>query len=70
MLRGKCAELCGAYHSEMLFNVKVVSQADYDKHIDDLKASGRTGQLPNGLNREKLEPAEQAKIPTTQGSSN
>nr|WP_029209969.1 cytochrome c oxidase subunit II [Arsenicicoccus bolidensis] len=68
--KGKCAELCGTYHSEMLFNVKVVSQADYDKHIANLKASGRTGQLPNGLNREKLEPAEQAKIPTTQGSSN
>ena len=24
---GKCAELCGAYHSEMLFNLKVVSVA-------------------------------------------
>ena len=23
---GKCAELCGEYHSEMLFNVKVVSE--------------------------------------------
>ena len=25
---GKCAELCGVYHSRMLFNVKVVSPAD------------------------------------------
>ena len=24
--QGKCAELCGAYHSQMLFQVKVVSQ--------------------------------------------
>ena len=27
---GKCAELCGEYHSRMLFNVKVVSRAEYD----------------------------------------
>ena len=26
--KGKCAELCGAYHSQMLFNVKVVAQAE------------------------------------------
>ena len=42
---GKCAELCGAYHSRMLFNLKVVSQADYDKHIADLKAAGNEGLL-------------------------
>jgi cytochrome c oxidase subunit 2 len=29
----------------MLFNVKVVSQSDYDKHIADLKAAGQVGQL-------------------------
>ena len=28
---GQCAELCGQYHSMMLFKVKVVEQADYDK---------------------------------------
>ncbi len=42
---GKCAELCGEYHSMMLFNVKVVSQSDYDQHIADLKAAGQVGQL-------------------------
>src|SRR5699024_10305054 len=26
---GKCAELCGEYHSEMLFNVKVVSKEEF-----------------------------------------
>ena len=30
---GKCAELCGQYHSLMLFQVKVVSDADYAKYI-------------------------------------
>ena len=43
--KGKCAELCGEFHSMMLFNVKVVSEADYAKHIEDLKAAGQVGQL-------------------------
>ena len=52
--QGKCAELCGAYHSQMLFNVKVVEQAEYDAHIAELKAKGNEGQLDNGLNREQV----------------
>lgn len=43
--KGKCAELCGEFHSAMLFNVKVVSQAEYEKHLADLAAAGNTGQL-------------------------
>lgn len=31
--RGKCAELCGVYHSRMLFNVKVVSPERYDQYL-------------------------------------
>src|SRR6478735_3763208 len=42
---GKCAELCGEYHSSMLFNVKVVSREDYDAHIEELKAKGQEGSL-------------------------
>jgi cytochrome c oxidase subunit 2 len=42
---GKCAELCGEYHSMMLFNVKVVSQSEYEKHLLDLQAAGQVGQL-------------------------
>ncbi|MBD3782403.1 MAG: cytochrome c oxidase subunit II [Micrococcales bacterium] len=52
--KGKCAELCGAYHSQMLFNVKVVSRADYDQHMADLRAADQTGLLGNTLNREQL----------------
>ena len=33
---GKCAELCGEYHSEMLFSVKVVSEAEYDAYLATL----------------------------------
>jgi cytochrome c oxidase subunit 2 len=42
---GKCAELCGDYHSAMLFNVKVVSEGAYQAHIAALKAKGYTGTL-------------------------
>lgn len=33
---GKCYELCGAYHSRMLFNVKVVTQSEYEQFLNDL----------------------------------
>lgn len=45
---GKCAELCGVDHSRMLFNVKVVSRAEYDAHIEELRERGQTGQLETG----------------------
>ena len=49
--RGKCAELCGEYHSEMLFTVKVVSAEEYQQHLADLKAKGQTGTLETNLGR-------------------
>jgi len=54
VFRGKCAELCGEYHSEMLFNVNVVDRAEYDDHIASLEAAGQTGALTNELNRSGL----------------
>lgn len=48
---GKCAELCGEYHSEMLFNVKVVSQEEYDAYIQSLEDEGNTGRLGDEYNR-------------------
>jgi cytochrome c oxidase subunit 2 len=33
---GKCYELCGAYHSRMLFWVEVVTEAEYDAHLAEL----------------------------------
>jgi cytochrome c oxidase subunit 2 len=44
--KGKCAELCGEFHSAMLFNVHVASELDYQHHLDQLRAKGQTGQLP------------------------
>ena len=52
--QGKCAELCGAYHANMLFNVKVVERDEYDAHIQSLRDQGQTGLLPNDLNMEEI----------------
>lgn len=43
---GKCSELCGVYHSRMLFNVEVVSKADYQKYLDDQSAAGLEADQP------------------------
>jgi cytochrome c oxidase subunit 2 len=40
---GKCAELCGTYHSAMLFNVHVVSEDEYNAYLKTLSAKGQTG---------------------------
>jgi len=42
---GKCAELCGEYHSEMLFRVKVVSETEFKAHLEQLRQSGNVGLL-------------------------
>jgi cytochrome c oxidase subunit 2 len=47
---GKCAELCGEYHSQMLFKVMVVSRAEYDRQMDILEQMGQTGQLDSTYN--------------------
>jgi cytochrome c oxidase subunit 2 len=43
---GKCYEFCGVDHSRMLFDVKVVSQADYDAYLADLAEQGSTSDAP------------------------
>lgn len=48
---GKCAELCGEYHSEMLFNVKVVTQEEYDTYTQKLADDGYEGRLGDEFNR-------------------
>ncbi|WP_285724516.1 cytochrome c oxidase subunit II [Psychromicrobium xiongbiense] len=48
---GKCAELCGEYHSEMLFRVKVVSEQEFQAHLADLKKAGNIGNLGDQYNR-------------------
>jgi cytochrome c oxidase subunit 2 len=52
--QGKCAELCGEYHANMLFEVHVVSQAEYDAHIEELRngdgVTSGEGQLSGDYN--------------------
>ncbi|HET6562778.1 MAG TPA: cytochrome c oxidase subunit II [Marmoricola sp.] len=45
---GRCAELCGPYHSRMLFDVKVVSAEEYAQHLEDLEARGNVGVALGG----------------------
>jgi len=49
--KGKCAELCGEYHSMMLFNVKVVEQDEYDAYLETLKEKGDTGDITDEYDR-------------------
>ncbi|MEJ1155310.1 MULTISPECIES: cytochrome c oxidase subunit II [Microbacterium] len=48
---GKCAELCGEYHSMMLFNVNVVSEAEYESYLASLEAAGQTGDITDEYDR-------------------
>ena len=45
---GRCAELCGTYHSRMLFDVKVVSESDYAAHLQELRQNGNIGPALGG----------------------
>ena len=48
---GKCAELCGEYHSMMLFNVEVVSEAEYEDYLETLRDAGQTGDINDAYDR-------------------
>ena len=50
VFRGKCAELCGEYHSLMLFEVHVVSESEYARQIGALRGAGNIGRLGPELN--------------------
>jgi cytochrome c oxidase subunit 2 len=59
---GKCAELCGEYHSLMLFQVKVVSEAEYATYVATLAAKGQTGQLDTNYDRNQNLPGDNPEI--------
>jgi cytochrome c oxidase subunit 2 len=61
--QGKCAELCGAYHYQMLFMVKVVPQAEYDAAMQRFADLGQKGLIPVDASREQMLPADAEKIP-------
>ncbi len=45
---GRCAELCGVNHSQMLFTVRVVPKAEFEAWIAALKAKGQSGMIETG----------------------
>jgi cytochrome c oxidase subunit 2 len=45
---GRCAELCGVYHSRMLFTLKVVKEGEYASHLQDLQKQGNIGPALGG----------------------
>lgn len=65
--KGKCAELCGEFHSMMLFNVKVVEQAEYDAHMAQLAAKGNVGQLDEKYDRNQNLPGDNPASESTKG---
>lgn len=59
---GKCAELCGEYHSLMLFQVKVVSEAEYDAYLQSLADKGQTGIRGPEYNTNTNQPGTEAPV--------
>jgi cytochrome c oxidase subunit 2 len=43
---GKCTELCGVSHSRMLFNVQVVTEAEFEDHLRTLEDQGFSADTP------------------------
>ncbi|RLK49636.1 cytochrome c oxidase subunit II [Microbacterium telephonicum] len=64
---GKCAELCGQYHSMMLFKVKVVSEADYEDYLETLRDAGQTGDIDNAYDRLQNLPGTTGDAASTEG---
>lgn len=56
--RGACYELCGLYHSRMIFKVAIVSPADYQSYVNALQQKGfETNGGPNlGGGKSTLQP--------------
>jgi len=45
---GFCVELCGTYHSQMRFEVEVVSPEEFDAQLAEFAELGQTGDLVTG----------------------
>jgi cytochrome c oxidase subunit 2 len=43
---GKCYELCGVYHSRMLFNVRIVSDDEFQAYLQQLQSQGNVADQP------------------------
>jgi cytochrome c oxidase subunit 2 len=59
---GRCAELCGTYHSQMNFEVRVVDPSTYVQYLDALR---RIGPADPGRQFEALEAIGEVPCATT-----
>jgi len=78
---GRCAELCGTYHSQMNFEVRVVSDQDYRSYLDELarignadparqsKALEAIGQPPRATTTYPFNPDRTSKAPSERSSA-
>jgi cytochrome c oxidase subunit II len=48
VFQGRCAELCGVYHSRMLFELHIVSSDEYEQHLAELEDKGQVGLTTGG----------------------
>lgn len=48
VFQGRCAELCGVYHSRMLFELHIVSPDEYEQHLAELDDKGQVGLTTGG----------------------
>lgn len=46
--RGQCAELCGAFHGSMIFEVRVVPRAEYDEWFQRKASAASATPTPSG----------------------
>ena len=53
---GRCAELCGVYHSRMLFNVKVVTVAQFEEHLRELSQNPASAGAATGSSEDQVQP--------------
>lgn len=49
---GRCAELCGAYHAFMNFEMRVVSQEDFDVFISEVEGGASTPEALEAIGQE------------------
>lgn len=60
---GRCAELCGEYHAEMLFTVVVLGEDEFEARMTELGEAGQSGSLDTDLGRSDV----QSDDPNAQG---
>jgi len=79
---GRCAELCGTYHSQMNFEMRVVSAATYQRYLQALasfgnddtdrqaKALGAIGQAPQATTTHPFDTDRTARAPSESQTNN